>query len=253
MKPTITEQNLIVALRSQALASRPRQQFSSRLESKLERALVKKTQPPYLNLVNLLMPRKNLYFLALASLVVILVIVGVVVAVSQLNTAEPEPKVTGFGLPSEKVQDVEAAQAKLDYTLMLPTLKLANESLRELKVGTSSGLIDDSNTLYLTYGSETAVSYKIAQTSKPLNDPTDVEAVNLTVQDKNGKSQTVRANYYRISEWEEPQGSVSLGDALAPRSYLFWTIDGIRYEVSEFGQLAKADLVKLAESFKPLK
>lgn len=147
-----------------------------------------------------------------------------------------------LSLPNQQAQSLEEARESLSFEPLLPSVKLNNESLSDIKVGSKSNMMDDSDTIYLTYADSQGALYKLSQSTKSFNDPTDAKKVSITV---GGKQ--VDAFYYEI---EQPGGGgpASVGGANVPTSYLFWKQSGVRYEVSEFGRLSDSQLARIASS-----
>lgn len=152
----------------------------------------------------------------------------------------------GSSLPSKEVQNLEQAKQSLSFEPLTPSKQINDETLSNVKVGTKGMALDDSDTLYLTYSDNQGTLYKMAQTTKKLAYPTDADEVSLTI-----GSNKVNAFFHQLADAEDTGGPNSAGvDVTTPRSYIFWTMDKVHYEISEFGRVTKQQLIELASSLK---
>ena len=223
-----------------ARAAEPSREFAE----KLRRDLLKRENKAIKQRKRVSMKSKKLQF----SLAGLLLIAGMaaVVLISMKNekkeltvqTPNEQSTTQASSLPSQLVDDVDDPLASLSFTPLQPTILLAQEVPQQMKAGTSNGMVDDSDTLYMPFADDTGVLYKIIQTTKTGNYPDDTQAVSVTVL---GKKYT--ANYYQVSEEIDNTG-------LAPSSYLFWTDGKINFQISEFGRVQLEDLIRLANSLK---
>lgn len=150
----------------------------------------------------------------------------------------------GSSLPNQQVQNLEQAKKSLSFNPLLPTSQLNGETLSNIKVGTKSNMFDDSDTIYLTYADSQGTLYKMSQSTKTFNDPTDVEKVSIQI---NGKQ--ITASFYQLEEVGGGSGPNSAGsDVTSPTSYLSWVSNGVRYEISEFGRVTMKQLTLIATS-----
>lgn len=162
------------------------------------------------------------------------------------STQTPTPNTAtslGSSLPNQQAQSLDEAKKSLSFVPSQPSVKINNETLSNIKVGIKNNMIDDSDTLYLTYSDSTGTLYKVSETTKPGNYPSETEVVSLTL---NGNE--IAAWYYEIPEFEAGEGAISSSDATSPRSYIFWTVGEVTYEISEFGRVSRQQLIELAQS-----
>lgn len=165
------------------------------------------------------------------------------------QTAQPSPPnpstTQTSSLPNQQAQNLEEAKQSLSFTPLLPGKQLNGETLTDIKVGTKNNMLDDSDTIYLTYADSQGTLFKMSQSSQTHNYPSDAEKVSIEV-----GGEQITANYYKIPEAETGGGESIGGDVSVPTSYIFWTVKEINYEISEFGRVSKAQLAVLASSLK---
>lgn len=160
---------------------------------------------------------------------------------SQTNATQ-EMTNTESAIPMLSQNSLAEAATLLNYTPKVPSVKIGNESLSEIRVGVKnpSSPIDESDALYLTYAEDNNVLFKTYQSSKNMTFPPDAEKVTI-----NGNS----GIYYLIPGDEgDNANAVNSTNASVPRSYIEWQENTIFYEISEFGRLSKNQLIQLAES-----
>ncbi len=187
------------------------------------------------------MNRKIVIFIIIVG--ILIMIVGVAFIINrnqQLNTNTN----LASSLPTEKLNSLNEAQAKLTYKIKIPSIKLKNETLDNIEVGAKNSLLDDSNTLRLSYKDNGKVLYKVTQLTSAGNLPENSESVTI-----NG----VKGIYYYLGGEDYNPNSINIDNALVPRSYVTWKITNVTYEISEFGQLSKEDLLKIAKSLTDFK
>lgn len=165
----------------------------------------------------------------------------------ELTTQTTQPDTTqASSLTSQQVQNLEAAKNALTFTPLLPSTQLNGEALKDIKVGTKGNMLDDSDTIYLTYADNQGTLYKMSQSTKKLNYPTDAEKITFQ---QNGNQ--ISGMYYQLADVESGNSINSVGgEVTSPTSYIFWTLDKVTYEISEFGRVTKSQLIDLASSLK---
>lgn len=132
--------------------------------------------------------------------------------------------------------DVQDPLSQLSFTPKQTTILLGSEVPDPMRVGTGNGMVDDTDTLYMSFSDESGVMYTIVQTTKSGNYPEDALPVTITV-----GGTDIQASYYVVSEESDPSGT-------SPRTYLFWSDGGIYFQISEYGRVSKDDLIRLANS-----
>lgn len=178
--------------------------------------------------------------IALFGVLIVLMIGIAVFLVSNNNSSSNDSEDVSLKslLPTEKLENIEEAQGNLSYELMLPT-ETDGATLDEIQQGLAGSQIDTSDTLYLTYVKDSNTHFKVSISSQSFNDPTE-DAKEIKI---NGE----KAYFYYIGSSDTD--AITTGNVSVPTSYLFWLEDGIRYEVSEFGEVDENTLKDIAESF----
>lgn len=147
-----------------------------------------------------------------------------------------------LALPVDVVPNVEAAQSRVNFNIRLPQAKIGGESLTEVRVGQNFADVDHHNVVYLVYNVGERTNYRITQSAK---DKVYVAEGGTSVTiNSNGKE--LQARYYVIEGWNP--GSIQLLGEGELRSYLQWEDNGVVYEVAEFGDLNRDQLLQLASS-----
>lgn len=232
-------------------AAEPAARFAHNLHQELlkrEESLKTNVMPPRRQPMNI----KKLS-MALVALIVLAGALAFVFMSKDKNNndiAQTQPQSTttptqSSALPSQNVQSIEEARKSLTFKPLLPTARLDGENISNIKLGTKSNMIDDSDTIYLTYADTRGTLYKISESSKSFNDPTDAQKVALNVQ-----GSPVTAYFYQLGQPESGSSINSAGNEASPTSYMFWYQNGVRYEISEFGRVSKDQLIQIANSFK---
>jgi hypothetical protein len=243
------EENKIVHILS-AHAAEPDNSFANNLRQELikrERKLSKKRKGFSMNF------RK--VSLALASVVLIAGVIVVItnrrenknveIAEDTSQAVDNQSTSQASSLPSQQAASLEEAKKSLSFIPMTPSIKLAGEELGNIKVGSKNGMIDDSDTIYLSYKNANGTLYKISESTKVYGYPAEVEKVEITV-----GGRKILASYHRLDgEGDSGDSPTSSGEQFAsPRSYLLFEMEGVHYEISEFGKVSKDQLVELANS-----
>lgn len=164
------------------------------------------------------------------------------------NNSQATPTQTST-LPNQQVANLNEARKSLSFNPMVPSLQLKGETISSVKVGTKNNMLDDNDTLYVTYSDSRGTLYKISETTTTHNYPTEVQKVSLTI---NGKK--IDASYYQVEQADGGNANTnSIGtDASSPTSYMFWSESKVVYEISEFGRVSKNEFIKIANSYKSL-
>lgn len=236
-----------------ARSAEPRTEFAIALRDKLlnrERILRTNIKPLRRNAMNV---RKLTFGLASFVLLAGATILVLAVKFNTDNEAENTAQTTSTAsdlaqttsLPNQEVGSLEEAKKSLTFTPLLPSRQINSEDLTNIKVGTRNNMLDDSDTLYLTYSDGQSSLYKISQSTKSFSYPADTEKVTFQI-----SGAPVTADFYQLAE-EQSESINSAGyDVSSPTSYMFWNMNGVNYEISEFGRVAKSQLVDIASSFK---
>lgn len=267
-----TKEEIIMTLRNSSEDSRASQEYKRDLLSNLEGNLDKKDSKNIINFISAFMA-KNKLLLGVVALVLTLGLVGWVYALvgfsdlgslddgsaawspgitkqedsaDEAMTDQETPQDTSAGSTSLRIATVvrsslaDAAKV-LSFTPRTPSRTISGA---ELTVIETAGNEEDTNVdqLYLTYGKVETPVFKISESKFAGS----YEAgIIITVDGVSG-------SFYEVENWEEENNpdAIAFDGGLSPRSYIFWSKDGVTYEISEFGTLSQAQLIELGDSMK---
>lgn len=147
-------------------------------------------------------------------------------------------------LPTLPINDLEAAKSTLPFKPYVPGIHIAEEILESASLDPGTDGVGGKDALYLIYvGGGNGTLYRIAETNQ--NSVYDPSSEVVTI---NFNGSNVQGGYYELEEFTPGSVTTSGNGAASPRSYVFWKVGEVTYEISEFGELSKAQLIQLAES-----
>lgn len=146
-------------------------------------------------------------------------------------------------LPTVPINDLEAAKSTLPFKPYVPGIHIAEEILDSASLDPGEDGVGGKDTLFLTYDGGNGTLYRIAETNQ--NSVYDPSSEVVTI---NFNGSNVQGGYYELEEFTPSSVTTSGDGAASPRSYVFWKVGEVTYEISEFGELSKAQLIQLAES-----
>ena len=143
--------------------------------------------------------------------------------------------------PTSRLATVDEARAAVDFDLLLPTLVVGSEEITGIEQYDGG----NGNALTFIYGTgdETDYRFSARPTSENYFDET-AELVTISFGDAD-----ITAHYSYFGEPSDDENAIAFdgGGAMA-RSLLTWEIDGVIYEILEYGTISSDQLVLLAES-----
>lgn len=271
-----SQQEIIMALRNSSEVSISSKEFKQNLLNNLERVVEKDS---IFNIILTFM-NKNKALMGVAALTILLGFAGWIYAIAgftdlglesldggsaawkpdtdtfgnfgdddaevrneqKTSTEDSSDLATGLRIATVHWDSVAEASAKLSFTPREPEKTFLSASLTDIETVGSEEDITKSDSLYLTYGKGEDVVYRVAQT-KMEGFYEDGETISVD---------GVTGGYYMLENWEEVNDpdAIAFDGGLTSRSYIYWTKNSITYEISEFGDLSKAQLIELGNSMK---